>query len=73
MFTETIIIMVSNLGLVVLVTMERSLHQPMYLLFCNMSINDAFGATTIITRLLSEVFTPATSLAKTRKTADNCS
>ena len=55
-----IFIMVSNLGLVVLITMERSLHQPMYLLFCNMSINDAFGATTIIPRLLSQVFTPVT-------------
>ncbi|XP_054482257.1 olfactory receptor 52D1-like [Anoplopoma fimbria] len=55
-----IFIMVSNIGLVVLISMERSLHQPMYLLFCNMSINDAFGATTIIPRLLSNVFTPIT-------------
>ncbi|GAA6226161.1 olfactory receptor 13C7-like [Lates japonicus] len=55
-----IFIMVSNIGLVVLITMERSLHQPMYLLFCNMSINDVFGATSIIPRLLSEVFTPIT-------------
>ncbi|KAG7239098.1 hypothetical protein INR49_030021 [Caranx melampygus] len=54
-----IFIMVSNLGLVVLITMERSLHQPMYLLFCNMSINDAFGASTIVPRILTEVFTPA--------------
>uniref|UniRef100_A0A4W6C675 G-protein coupled receptors family 1 profile domain-containing protein n=1 Tax=Lates calcarifer TaxID=8187 RepID=A0A4W6C675_LATCA len=51
-----IFIMVSNIGLVVLITMERSLHQPMYLLFCNMSINDAFGATSIIPRLLGDVF-----------------
>uniref|UniRef100_A0A4W6C743 G-protein coupled receptors family 1 profile domain-containing protein n=1 Tax=Lates calcarifer TaxID=8187 RepID=A0A4W6C743_LATCA len=55
-----IFIMVSNIGLVVLITMERSLHQPMYLLFCNMSINDAFGATSIIPRLLGDVFTPIT-------------
>ncbi|XP_031697605.1 olfactory receptor 52N5-like [Anarrhichthys ocellatus] len=55
-----IFIMVSNVGLVVLITMERSLHQPMYLLFCNMSVNDVFGATTIIPRLLSNVFTPIT-------------
>ncbi|XP_070773099.1 olfactory receptor 52N5-like [Enoplosus armatus] len=52
-------IMVSNIGLVVLITMERSLHQPMYLLFCNMSINDAFGATTIIPHLLSDIFVPS--------------
>ncbi|XP_037634223.1 olfactory receptor 52N5-like [Sebastes umbrosus] len=55
-----IFIMVSNIGLAVLILTERSLHEPMYLLFCNMSINDAFGATTIIPRLLSDVFIPIT-------------
>nr|XP_033502178.1 olfactory receptor 52N5-like [Epinephelus lanceolatus] len=53
-----IFIMVSNIGLVVLIFTERSLHQPMYLLFCNMSINDAFGATTIIPPLLGDIFIP---------------
>ncbi|KAK9537020.1 hypothetical protein VZT92_006758 [Zoarces viviparus] len=55
-----IFIIVSNVGLVVLITMERSLHQPMYLLFCNMSVNDAFGATTVIPRVLGDVLTPMT-------------
>uniref|UniRef100_UPI0037E7E040 olfactory receptor 8G17-like n=1 Tax=Semicossyphus pulcher TaxID=241346 RepID=UPI0037E7E040 len=55
-----IFIMVSNIGLVVLIAMERSLHEPMYLLFCNMSVNDVFGATAIIPRLLGNVFTPIT-------------
>uniref|UniRef100_A0A8D0AD17 Olfactory receptor 52N5-like n=1 Tax=Sander lucioperca TaxID=283035 RepID=A0A8D0AD17_SANLU len=53
-------IMVSNIGLVVLIFADRSLHLPMYLLFCNMSINDVFGATTIIPPLLSDVFIPIT-------------
>ena len=53
-----IFIMVSNVSLVVLIVIERSLHQPMYLLFCNMCINDVFGATIIVPRLLSDVFTP---------------
>ncbi|KAF3840549.1 hypothetical protein F7725_006411 [Dissostichus mawsoni] len=53
-----IFIMVSNISLVVLISTEHSLHQPMYLLFCNMSINDAFGASTIIPPLLSDIFTP---------------
>ncbi|XP_074528174.1 olfactory receptor 51E1-like [Halichoeres trimaculatus] len=53
-----IFIMVSNLGLVVLIMVERNLHEPMYLLFCNMSINDLFGASSIIPRLLSDAFTP---------------
>ncbi|XP_051250854.1 olfactory receptor 52P1-like [Dicentrarchus labrax] len=54
-----IFIMVSNICLVVLITTERSLHQPMYLLFCNMSVNDALGATVIIPRLLSNIFVPS--------------
>ncbi|KAM9348523.1 olfactory receptor 52Z1P-like [Symphorus nematophorus] len=55
-----IFIMASNICLVVLIFMERSLHEPMYLLFCNMSINDVFGATIVTPRLLSNVFTPIT-------------
>ncbi|XP_078101481.1 olfactory receptor 4E1-like [Sander vitreus] len=55
-----IFIMVSNIGLVVLIFADRSLHLPMYLLFCNMSINDVFGATVIIPHLLSDIFTPIT-------------
>uniref|UniRef100_A0A3P8S668 G-protein coupled receptors family 1 profile domain-containing protein n=1 Tax=Amphiprion percula TaxID=161767 RepID=A0A3P8S668_AMPPE len=54
-----VFIMVSNVGLVVLISMERSLHEPMYLLFCNMSVNDAFGASTVIPRLLADVFLPS--------------
>ncbi|KAK5887162.1 hypothetical protein CesoFtcFv8_015790 [Champsocephalus esox] len=51
-------IMVSNISLVVLISTEHSLQQPMYLLFFNMSINDAFGASTIIPPLLRDIFTP---------------
>lgn len=43
-----IFIMVANIGLVVLIFMERSLHQPMYLLFCNMSVNEVFGSTIVV-------------------------
>ncbi|XP_041657414.1 olfactory receptor 2A12-like [Cheilinus undulatus] len=53
-----VFIVVSNLGLVVLILVERSLHEPMYLLFCNMSINDVFGASAIIPAVLAQVFTP---------------
>ncbi|KAM3600853.1 uncharacterized protein V6R79_003693 [Siganus canaliculatus] len=51
--------MASNIGLMILIAMERSLHEPMYLLFCNMSINDVVGATTIIPSLLSDIFIPS--------------
>ncbi|XP_056450830.1 olfactory receptor 1N2-like [Gadus chalcogrammus] len=52
-----IFIMVSNIGLTVLISVERSLHQPMYLLSCNLNINDVFGATAILPRLISDIFT----------------
>ncbi|KAK5917640.1 hypothetical protein CgunFtcFv8_002467 [Champsocephalus gunnari] len=51
-------IMVSNIGLVVLILRSSSLHQPMYLLLCNMSINDVFGATIIIPHVLRDLLTP---------------
>lgn len=53
-----IFVVVSNISLIILITIERSLHESMYLLFCNMSVNDVFGATAIIPRLLSDIFTP---------------
>uniref|UniRef100_A0A3B3C4D9 Odorant receptor, family 70, subfamily A, member 8 n=1 Tax=Oryzias melastigma TaxID=30732 RepID=A0A3B3C4D9_ORYME len=54
-----VFIMLSNISLVVLISVERSLHQPMYLLFCSMGINDAFGASAILPHLLSNLFTPS--------------
>ncbi|XP_017260448.1 olfactory receptor 51E1-like [Kryptolebias marmoratus] len=52
-------LMLSNISLMVLITLDPSLHQPMYLLFCNLGANDALGATAIVPRLLSDVFTPS--------------
>ncbi|XP_041808774.1 olfactory receptor 52N5-like [Chelmon rostratus] len=46
---------VSNIGLVALIFRSRNLHQPMYLLLCNMSINDVFGATIIIPHVLRDL------------------
>ncbi|XP_071362044.1 olfactory receptor 1500-like [Trachinotus anak] len=50
-----IFILVSNIGLVILILSSRNLHQPMYLLLCNLSINDVVGATVIIPRLLRDL------------------
>lgn len=54
-----VFIVVSNMSVTLLIMMDRSLREPMYLLFCNMSVNDVFGATTIIPRLLSDIFVPS--------------
>ncbi|XP_070773116.1 olfactory receptor 52D1-like [Enoplosus armatus] len=53
-----VFIIVSNIGLVVLIRRSRSLHQPMYLLLCNMSINDVFGASIIIPHVLRDLLRP---------------
>ncbi|XP_023866448.1 olfactory receptor 5B12-like [Salvelinus sp. IW2-2015] len=47
--------MVANISLTVLISMERILHQPMYILLCNMHLNDALNITTIIPRVLSDI------------------
>ncbi|XP_030649366.1 olfactory receptor 5AC1-like [Chanos chanos] len=52
-------IMVSNIGLLVLITMEKALHEPMYILLCNLPVNDALGASVMIPRLLYDVVKPA--------------
>ncbi|XP_030649391.1 olfactory receptor 56A4-like [Chanos chanos] len=52
-------IMASNIGLLVLITMEKALHEPMYILLCNLPVNDALGASVMIPRLLYDVVKPA--------------
>lgn len=43
------------MGIAVLVFVDKSLHQPMYILFCNLSINDLFGNSIMIPRLLVDM------------------
>ncbi|XP_030649384.1 olfactory receptor 52N4-like [Chanos chanos] len=54
-----VFIMVSNIGLLVLITMGKTLHEPMYILLCNLPVNDALGASVMIPRLLYDVVKPA--------------
>ncbi|KAJ7996061.1 hypothetical protein DPEC_G00233170 [Dallia pectoralis] len=49
----------ANLGLVLTISMERHLHQPMYFLCCNLHLNDIDGATVVMPRLLSDLLTSA--------------
>ncbi|XP_029106721.1 olfactory receptor 146-like [Scleropages formosus] len=51
-----ILIMITNTGLIILIAVERSLHQPMYLLFCNLSFNDIMGNTNILPRIMMDLF-----------------
>ncbi|XP_066501387.1 olfactory receptor 52D1-like [Hoplias malabaricus] len=53
-----VVIMVSNIGIILLITMKSGLHEPMYFLFCNLPFNDVFGNTIIVPRLMMDLFQP---------------
>lgn len=45
----------SNIGVLVLIITEKSLHQPMYMLFCNLSVNDLIGNTVLLPQLMAHI------------------
>ncbi|XP_051733017.1 olfactory receptor 146-like [Ctenopharyngodon idella] len=47
--------MVSNIGLIFLISTEKNLHDPMHFLFCNLPLNDILGTTVIMPRLLQDI------------------
>ncbi|XP_071750795.1 olfactory receptor 8G17-like [Centroberyx gerrardi] len=57
-FFSYLFIMFANVGIVVLVCIDKSLHQPMYLLFCNLPINDILGNSIMVPRLLTDILVP---------------
>ncbi|XP_049893723.1 olfactory receptor 52N5-like [Epinephelus moara] len=54
-FFSYIFIIVMNAGIALLVFTDKSLHQPMYLLFCNLPVNDILGNSIMVPRLLSDM------------------
>ncbi|XP_051250730.1 putative olfactory receptor 13C6 [Dicentrarchus labrax] len=48
----------ANVAIAVLVFIDKSLHQPMYLLFCNLSVNDILGNSIMVPRLLIDMLRP---------------
>ncbi|KAM9348470.1 olfactory receptor 8G17-like [Symphorus nematophorus] len=53
-----VFIIVANVGIAVLVFMDKNLHQPMYLLFCNLPFNDILGNSILVPRLLIDLLRP---------------
>ncbi|XP_032363918.1 olfactory receptor 146-like [Etheostoma spectabile] len=51
-------IMIANIGIVVLVFIDKNLHQPMYLLFCNLPLNDVLGNSIMVPRLMLDLLRP---------------
>ena len=50
-----LIILTTNLGVMLLIVMDRSLQQPMYLLFFSLSFNDVLGNTVLLPRKMLDV------------------
>ncbi|XP_036444124.1 olfactory receptor 52D1-like [Colossoma macropomum] len=58
-FIFYVLIMVTNIGIILIISMERNLHEPMYILFCNLPFNDVIGNSITIPRLLVDLLRPA--------------
>ncbi|XP_040006339.1 olfactory receptor 146 [Xiphias gladius] len=57
-FLSYLLIILVNVGIVVLVFIDKNLHQPMYLLFCNLPVNDVVGNSIMVPRLLVDILRP---------------
>ncbi|XP_051537018.1 olfactory receptor 1L3-like [Myxocyprinus asiaticus] len=51
-----IFIMVANIGILIQISAEKSLHQPMHILYCNLPLSDVLGTNIIVPRLLKYIF-----------------
>ncbi|XP_017208546.1 olfactory receptor 8G17 [Danio rerio] len=47
--------MISNAGLIFLISTDKNLHEPMHFLFCNLPLNDIIGTTVVMPRLLLDI------------------
>ncbi|XP_022600437.1 olfactory receptor 5AC1-like [Seriola dumerili] len=57
-FFSYLFVIVANVGIAVLVFKDKNLHQPMYLLFSNLAVNDILGSSIILPRLLIDMLRP---------------
>lgn len=57
-FLSYLIILLANVLIVILIGIDSSLHQPMYLLFCNLPVNDIIGNSIMVPRLLMDLLRP---------------
>ncbi|XP_064205593.1 olfactory receptor 1500-like [Anguilla rostrata] len=58
-----LIILTTNIGVMLLIMMNRSLQQPMYLLFFSLSFNDVLGNTVLLPRLMLDLVSTDRSIS----------
>ncbi|KAJ0062107.1 hypothetical protein NL108_015689 [Boleophthalmus pectinirostris] len=54
-FITYLVIIMENVMLIGIVCADKSLHEPMYILMCNLAVNGLYGATALLPALLSNV------------------
>ncbi|KAM7397489.1 hypothetical protein PAMA_005674 [Pampus argenteus] len=57
-FFSYVFIMFLNASITFLIFIDKNLHQPMYLLFCNLPVNDILGNSIMVPRLLIDMLRP---------------
>uniref|UniRef100_G3NAT7 G-protein coupled receptors family 1 profile domain-containing protein n=1 Tax=Gasterosteus aculeatus aculeatus TaxID=481459 RepID=G3NAT7_GASAC len=55
-------VIVANVSIAAVILLDKSLHQPMYLLFCNLPLNDLLGNSILLPRLLLDMLRPRSEL-----------
>ncbi|CAG06182.1 unnamed protein product, partial [Tetraodon nigroviridis] len=58
LFMSYIFGLLVNAGILVLIFIDKNLHQPMYLIFCNLLVSDIIGSTHVFPRLLLDLLRP---------------
>ncbi|XP_035483089.2 olfactory receptor 146-like [Scophthalmus maximus] len=58
LFFSYLFILVANAGIVILIFIDKNLHEPLYLLFCNLPLNDILGNSISVPRLLIDMLRP---------------
>ncbi|KAM8769749.1 olfactory receptor 52D1-like [Acanthopagrus schlegelii] len=65
-FSLYILIVSANLLLIVVICMNRSLHEPMYMFLCSLFVNELYGSSGLfpflLTQILSDIHTVSASL-----------
>ncbi|XP_075998907.1 olfactory receptor 6E1-like [Genypterus blacodes] len=60
-----VVIVFSNLLLIVLICMNRSLHEPMYLFLCSLFVNELYGSTGLFPHLLAQILSDIHTISTT--------
>ncbi|KAM6932823.1 olfactory receptor 11A1-like [Lycodopsis pacificus] len=58
-----IVIVIVNISLIVVICMNRSLHEPMYLFLCSLFVNELFGSTGLFPFLLVQILSDIHTLS----------